>query len=154
MDIASKRQIAIEILEENLEFRISTIQSEFNLYKESAANETKSTAGDKHDTSKSMMQLEQEKLGAQLQALKDQKKILQRLKEIELSDRIGFGSFVETENEYFLIGISSRSSMLSGEKKPLHFISIQTPIGQALQGLQSGSDIGFNGKTYQILNLA
>jgi chromosomal replication initiation ATPase DnaA len=153
MEIGSKRQFAIELLESSLESKIETIQSEYNLYKESAANETKSTAGDKHDTSKSMMQLEQEKLGAQLQALKDQKKIFQRMIEIKTNEQIGFGSFVETENEYFLMGISSTSSTMNGEKKPIHFVSMQTPIGKVLHGLQLGSRVSFNGKTYNILNL-
>jgi chromosomal replication initiation ATPase DnaA len=154
MEIVSKRQFAIELLEKSLESKIDTIQSEYNLYKESAANETKSTAGDKHDTSKSMMQLEQEKLGAQLQALKEQKKIFQRMKEIQTNPGLGFGSFVETEFEYFLIGISSTSSKMAYDKKPIHFVSMQTPIGKALQGLRIGSRATFNGKTYDILNLS
>ena len=51
---SSKAQIH-SILQKDLDKRIDTLQSEYKLYMESAANETKSTAGDKHDTSKSMM---------------------------------------------------------------------------------------------------
>ena len=50
----------LELCLQQVNDKINILQSEFNVYKDSAANETKSTAGDKHDTSKSMMQMEQE----------------------------------------------------------------------------------------------
>ena len=57
MSLEIKRQL-LELILKQIDDKINILQSEFNVYKDSAANETKSTAGDKHDTSKSMMQLE------------------------------------------------------------------------------------------------
>ena len=72
-----------------------------NEVKESSNSESKSSAGDKHETSKAMMQLEIEKLGTQLKEAE--------LKLLEF-DKINFnmnfqcieqGSLVETNRGYF-----------------------------------------------------
>ena len=45
--------------------KIEELSNALNTATESANNETKSSAGDKHETARAMMQIEQEKLGKQ-----------------------------------------------------------------------------------------
>lgn len=131
--------------------RINTLQSEYRLYMESAANETKSTAGDKHDTSKSMMQLEQEKLSAQLNQLKEQKKVLSQVDFSQKFKKVGFGSLVKTNQGNFFISISSRPIEISREI--FNCISVLSPIGRLMLNKLEGSEIKFMDKAYKILEI-
>ena len=54
------KQDLIAYCTEFVETQISHVQSAIDSAKESAQNESKSSAGDKHETGKSLMQLEQE----------------------------------------------------------------------------------------------
>lgn len=118
---------------------------------ESAANETKSTAGDKHDVSKSMMQLEQEKLSAQLNQLKDQKKVLSQIEVSKDYQKVRFGSLVETNHGNFYISISSRPIEINDEI--FQIISLISPIGRMMQNMEPGSRFEFMGKSYQITGI-
>ncbi len=140
-----------EILANDLESRINTLQSEFKIYMESAANESKSTAGDKHDTSKSMMQLEQEKLSAQLSQLREQKKVLSQIDPSKRHQVVGFGSLVETNHGKFYISISSRS--ITHQSEQINYISIISPIGRAMQSKSNGFEFSFMGKHYIIQDI-
>ena len=62
-----------------LEQQLSSIQDQINALKADLGSETKSSAGDKHETGRAMIQLEQERLGAQFSAAKRQWEVLQRI---------------------------------------------------------------------------
>jgi hypothetical protein len=58
--------------------KINLLKQTMNDLKESASNETKSTAGDKHETALAMLQIEQENTNKQLENLLSQKMLLQK----------------------------------------------------------------------------
>jgi hypothetical protein len=147
MSIDIKKQLLDHILKQ-IDDKINILQSEFNVYKESAANETKSTAGDKHDTSKSMMQLEQEKMGAQLADILSQKSVLQNISINKVQKTIGLGSLVYTNNGIFFLSVFSKPIIISS----LSYIpvSIQSPIGKELIKSKKGSSILINAKQYKV----
>lgn len=134
----------LEIIEEKL----GTIQKEFRLYQDSAANETKSSAGDKHDTGKAMMQMEQEKLGKQLKELINSKKILGSINPSILYKKIQFGSLVRTDSGLFYIAISLGKIQL--ELQEVFILSSQTPLGKLMLNKGVGASFSFNGKTYMV----
>ena len=101
------RQQVLEACQQDIEAKISTLNAEYALYRESAAGETKSTAGDKHDTAKAMMQLEQEKLGRQLEICLQQKRILEQVDAGKVCNCVEFSCIVETDAGNFFISISS-----------------------------------------------
>jgi transcription elongation GreA/GreB family factor len=150
MSIEIKKQLLEQVLK-LIDDKISILHSEFNVYKDSAANETKSTAGDKHDTSKSMMQLEQEKMSAQLSDILSQKKVLQTISINTVQKTIGLGSLVYTNNGNFFLSIFSKPIILN----QVNFfpVSIQSPIGKELIKSQKGSSIRINNKEYTILGI-
>lgn len=133
---------------EYIDNKYKTLQSEYKLYQESAANETKSTAGDKHDTSKSMMQLEQEKLGQQLNLLIHQKKILENMDVKRSTGKIEFGSVVETDQGNFFISIGAREIQADG--RIFIPVSIQSPLAKILDRHVIKDVIKFNNKIYTI----
>ena len=59
------------------------LQQRLNDLKESGANETKSTAGDKHETALAMVQIEQANIRKQLEEALAQKAILEKIKRFQ-----------------------------------------------------------------------
>jgi hypothetical protein len=128
--------------------RIQSIQEVLQSIEESRNNETKSSAGDKYETGRAMMQMEEDKnRGQLLQALQVQQELAQ-IDPHRLSEQVGVGSLVETtQGKYFLsIGIGKVS--LGDE---IYFcLSSQSPIGRVMMGKAVGDIVEFNGKTIKI----
>ncbi|NQY06029.1 MAG: 3-oxoacyl-ACP synthase, partial [Flavobacteriaceae bacterium] len=59
--------------------RLSALQDIIINVQESLQSETKSSAGDKHETGRAMLQLEREKAGKQLEALQQQQELLAKV---------------------------------------------------------------------------
>ncbi|WP_010519539.1 GreA/GreB family elongation factor [Croceivirga radicis] len=110
-------------------------------------SETKSTAGDKHETGRAMVQLEREKLGSQLAELEKMEKVLARIS--ETPNTIGaLGSLVVTDKATYYLSISV--GQYKGEKHTVYCISTASPIGKLLLGKKAGDCIEFNGKPITI----
>ena len=92
----------IAILEDKIQSLNLIMQEVTN----SANNETKSSAGDKHETARAMMQLEQEKLSKQIADLAEQKNEFDKIDFSKSSQKIIQGSLIETNKGYFLIATS------------------------------------------------
>ena len=134
-----------------IEEKINTIQKEYRLYQDSAANETKSSAGDKHDTGKAMMQMEQEKLGIQFKELVNSKKILGSINPSIRYKKIQFGSFIKTESSWFYISISL--GKISIESKEIFILSSQTPLAKLMLNKAAGDSFSFNGNHYKVVEV-
>lgn len=124
--------------------KLNGIQTEFDALREALLSETKSTAGDKHETGRAMAQLEQEKLSAQLA---ETRKSLDGLKQIDpdlTMQQIGFGSLVKTSRGYFLVSVGIGAIPVGSMS--VYCITAGSPIGQLLLGKSSGESIELNGK--------
>lgn len=131
--------------------RLDRIHSEIQKLNEGLLSETKSTAGDKHETGRAMLHLEREKLGKQLLDSENMKQVLSRIYPHQESPNIALGSLVTTNVAMYFISISA------GKFKRKHVevfcISTSSPIGQALLGKTTGDAIMFNGKEQIILQV-
>ncbi|PWL39964.1 3-oxoacyl-ACP synthase [Flagellimonas aquimarina] len=116
---------------------------------ESLNSETKSSAGDKHETGRAMVQLEQEKLGKQLFELEEIKRILQKVDIDKKSKKISLGSFVKTTAANYFIAISAGAVTI--KDTPVFCISASSPIAKLLLGKEEGDTFVFNGKENTIL---
>lgn len=121
------------------------IEGSIALLQASLSSESKSTAGDKHETGRAMIQLEREKLGNQLKQLELQEAVLRKIQTDKNSNLVVLGSYVETGNMHYYLSISLGEIML--ENKKVYAISSQSPIGALLLGKKEGESIVFNGKT-------
>lgn len=128
--------------------KVETLMAEYRLYRESSEGETKSSAGDKHETGKALMQLEQEKLESQLKKLKEFDRILSGMNPEQEMREIGFGSLVETNYGYFYISIPEREIDVDGMK--VYFVSLASPLVKAMQNSGKKS-FDFNGRNYEVL---
>ncbi|MEM9363863.1 MAG: GreA/GreB family elongation factor [Bacteroidota bacterium] len=130
--------------QDNLQFRRKMLN-------ESLRNETKSTAGDKHETGRAMVQLEQEKLGKQEKELEVLYEILQRINMDRPTPNVSLGSFVKTSSYSYFLAIFADAFEQAGEK--VFCISTASPIGQCLLGKKQDDTFQFNGKIIKILEI-
>ena len=111
-----------------------------------ANNETKSSAGDKHETGRAMAQLETEKLTAQLGEALKITELLYKIHPQEKHQSIGLGSIVHTNNGNFFI--SASLGKVEYNDKTYFAISSASPIGKLLIGLKINESFSFNGRGY------
>lgn len=134
-----------------LKKRRQILQNQLKQLQDSLTSETKSSAGDKHETGRAMVQLEQEKLSHQLLELEKSKSILQRVDTLQQTDRVHLGSLVQTDTASYFVAISCDAFQEKGSK--VFCISVSAPIAKALLGKKEGEDFTFNGKKHKILKV-
>jgi hypothetical protein len=122
--------------------RLQRIQNTIVGIQESLTSETKSTAGDKHETGRAMLQLEREKAGKQLAEVQKLQEILARIN-ISPSKHIHLGSLVITSQGYYFISISVGKLYIGDQ--PYFAIAANSPIGKLLLGKTTGDRFSFNG---------
>ncbi len=118
---------------------------------ESLTSETKSTAGDKHETGRAMLQLEREKAGVQLAEVKKLQEIVNKIDTSPSSAVIRLGSLVETSQERYFLSISIGKLMIGDQT--YFAIAANTPIGKLLLGKKVDDRIHFNGKDFKITKI-
>lgn len=119
--------------------------------KNNLAAESKSTAGDKHNTSRAMMHLEEEKISNQLLSLKKYKQVLAQINPKLLHKKVDLGSLVETNKGWLFIGIPLSWIEVEGNK--VMCLSLASPIGQMLKGKATGDQIVLNQQNWEILSI-
>ena len=130
------------------EDRIAAAQKAIEGAQASANEETKSSAGDKYETGRSMMQLEIEKNSVQLAEGMKLKQTLSLINPENTSDKILLGSIVVTGNGNFYIAIST--GQIKIDDKVFFAVSPVSPIGALLMGKKAGDEAEFNGKKFSV----
>ncbi|HEX8356274.1 MAG TPA: hypothetical protein VF610_02635 [Segetibacter sp.] len=131
--------------------KILTLQKTFNDLRESAANETKSTAGDKHETALAMLQIEQENVNRQLKDAMLQKAAFEKIDPLLQPVQITTGSLVQTNKGWFFVSVALGKIMVDDIN--VIAVSPQSPLGIKLKGLRVNDSIDINGLTYVILSI-
>jgi transcription elongation GreA/GreB family factor len=116
--------------------------------KESGSNETKSTAGDKHETALAMLQIEQANTRAQLQEVINQKDALEKINPAVTAIKIVNGSLVKTNRGYLFLSVALGKAVVEGIT--VIALSPQSPLGIKLMGLTIGNVAEVNGNKYVI----
>lgn len=141
-----KEQICQSVLQ-LLEQKVTIVQQRIASIQEARNNETKSSAGDKYETGRSMMQEELDKQGLILQQFLQQQADVLKIQKTKPSEEISFGSWVETNQGNYLIAVSI------GKVGDAFTISLASPLGKALKGLKKGDRAIFQNKEYQVKNV-
>ncbi|WP_332023222.1 hypothetical protein [Kaistella sp.] len=115
-----------------------------------ANNETKSSMGDKYETSREMVQQEINNLQVQLN---ENLKALNSLKLINTNQHsvIGLGSLVETEKGFFYIAVSLGE--IRFQEKKIFVISTESPLAKAMNGKSKEDEFILNNLKQSIINL-
>lgn len=131
--------------------RLQTIETTISSHQKALFSETKSSAGDKHETGRAMLQLEMEKAGKQLLSVQEMQEVLSKINTKKLSNKAHLGSVVETDSGNYFLSISIGKIIV--ETASYFAISIASPIGKLLLGKQIGDEINFNQKRIKILSI-
>jgi transcription elongation GreA/GreB family factor len=145
-----KYNIKSKILND-LDLKIQEISSAIISLTESRDAETKSSAGDKHETSRSKIQTEIDQLSKQLYQLLKQKNKLTTIDIHHNHNVADIGSLIKTDKGYFFISISWGRILIQDEN--YFVISIASPIGRLLKDKKKGDSIQFKNMSYDILSI-
>ncbi|WP_333818796.1 3-oxoacyl-ACP synthase [Ohtaekwangia sp.] len=128
--------------------RIVAAQKAIESLQISANEETKSSAGDKYETGRSMMQLEMEKYSMQLEETIKLKQTISQIETVVQTDTVQTGCLVTTNQGNFYISISAGLLKLGDES--FYAISPASPIGAKLLGLKVKDSFTFNNRSYTV----
>lgn len=128
--------------------KISLLQQVLTDLKEIGSNETKSTAGDKHETALAMLQIEQANTRGQLEDVLRRKAAWEKINPGSSAKQIVNGSLVKTNRGYLFISIALGKINAGGIDAIA--LSPQSPLGGKMMGLVMGDTIEMNGTGYFI----
>jgi len=114
-------------------------------------NESKSSAGDKHETGRAMLHLEMEKASQQFEVVSAMKDVLLRIDISATATHARLGSLVETNQGCYFLSISA--GQIDIDNKVYYAVSASSPIGALLIGKSQGDQVLLGTKTVQILSI-
>lgn len=131
--------------------RIETATEAIKVARDSSTDDTKSSAGDKYETGRAMMQQDIDRQTLQLGEAQKLRTFLERMEPENSSDTVQTGSLAYTNHGIFYMAISIGQVDLEGEK--YFVISSASPIGAQLIKQKAGAKFSFNGKNYEIKSI-
>jgi uncharacterized protein (UPF0128 family) len=141
---SSLYQLCLNFIKE----RIETAEFALKQAREASNDDTKSSAGDKYETSREMMQQDIDRNKRLLIDAEENQHVLSSLKDTPHSDAARNGSLVITDQGSFYLSISAGQLHIG---KDVYFaISAVSPIGKLLLGKVKGDKFDFNGRKYSI----
>lgn len=124
---------------------------DYELAKESRDSDTKSSAGDKFETGREMMQREMDKISASIDQSKNQLNFLSKINLNRSYSIVDLGCLIHTDQGIYYISIGVGKVEINAEI--IYAISLDSPIGQLLKGKRVGDELEFRGKTLTINQL-
>jgi transcription elongation GreA/GreB family factor len=134
-----------------LEHKRKEILNELQELYSAIANETKSSAGDKHETSRALMQNQREQTGNRLKETEAMIGALQQIDLQNVNTVIRSGSLVTTNKGNFIISIAY--GRFDTGDKAFYFISPQSPLALTMTGKKRGDQFSFSNQEYQIVDV-
>lgn len=116
--------------------------------REAMYNETKSSMGDKYETTREMLQQDINMNQQRLKEAKAQLAVLNQIDFLSSSEVIVPGSIVQTDKANYYIAISGGKLIVEGQT--YYVVSVASPVGQQLAGKGKGDRFSLNGVAYII----
>ncbi len=131
--------------------RIDTAETALAQAQEASNDDTKSSAGDKFETTREMMQQDILRNKKLLADATQQLALLKSLEATPPSEVVKSGSLVVTSQGSFYLTISAGQLAVNG--KTTFGISAASPVGQLMLGKRAGDTFAFNQKEFNILEV-
>lgn len=131
--------------------KIQSLETALKSLKDDIQSESKSSSGDKHETGRAMIHLEQEKLSSQLSELNNQFNILKRIDPNKNPQIISSGSLVETNDIFYFIAIPLGKLIIDNIQ--VYCISLNSPLGISLSGKRINEKYIFRNISYSICHI-
>jgi hypothetical protein len=130
------------------EDRIANATEAIKAARDSSTEDTKSSAGDKYETGRAMMQQDIDRQTLQLGEAQKLKTFLERMDPENSSDTVQNGSLAFTNQGIFYLAISL--GLVELDKQKYFVVSPSSPIGERLMKQKVGGKFAFNGKEYKL----
>jgi transcription elongation GreA/GreB family factor len=129
--------------------RIETAETALAQAQEASNDDTKSSAGDKFETTREMMQQDIFRNKKLLADAQQNLALLKSLVDVPAAEIVKNGSLVETSQGVFYVSVSA--GQLSIDGKTAFAMSAASPVGQLMLGKRVGETFSFNQKEYKII---
>ncbi len=145
-----EKEKLLKICIDKIQEKLDELNAELDSLQEILSNETKSSAGDKYETGRSMIH-------AEIQKKKQQKyewlEMLNICKQIipKQTNRVELGSLVQTHEFSYFVAVGLGAIKYEGES--IVAISPGSPLGRALWQKKVGDQFQVNGKKQTLLNV-
>jgi len=145
------KEAILEKVKELVEKRMNTSWEAMEAAKNSANEESKSSAGDKYETARAMGQLDREMNGRMYEQARQERLTLDKINPGINHLAVNLGALVETSMGVFFVAIGTGAIAVNG--KSIMVISPQSPIGQVLMKKITGDTFEFRGKIQQVVKI-
>lgn len=142
------KKLVFQSCHQQIRERVANIEVAIEQAEHAGADDTKSSAGDKYETTREMMQQEIERNQSQLLEAKKALFQLEQLEDINSNDQVVLGSLIDTNRGLFYLSISLGQLLVDGHK--VMVLSPASPLGQIFNGKNKNSSFSFNGISYTI----
>lgn len=122
--------------------RMKVLKKSLQGLSEDLENESKSSAGDKYETGREMINIEWNKLSTQLNEYKRLNSILDRLEKQSQGTTISMGSLVKTDQANYFISIPA--GLVKAGNEEYFAVGINSPIARGLLGKKAGEFLELN----------
>ena len=129
--------------------RIETAETALAQAQEASNDDTKSSAGDKFETTREMMQQDIFRNKKLLADAQQNLALLKSLVDVPAAEIVKNGSLVETSQGMFYVSVSA--GQLSIDGNTAFAMSAASPVGQLMLGKRVGETFSFNQKEYKII---
>ena len=134
-----------------VENRSLTISAIIKSAQNALQSETKSSAGDKHETGRAMIQLEMEKASLQLVSINQMNETLNKINFQSKDHTAKLGSLIITSIGNYFLSISAGE--INIKNKIFFAVSFSSPLGKVLLRTKQGDKLLFNGNQIKILEV-
>jgi hypothetical protein len=124
---------------------------DYELAKESRDSDTKSSAGDKFETGREMMQREMDKISTTLDQYKNQLNLLSKINLHRNYPVVDLGGLISTDQGIYYLSIGLGRIEINSEQ--IYAISLDSPIGQLFKGKRVGDTVNFRDNILKINQL-
>lgn len=145
------KELFLSALYSLVDDKVNSAMSAIESTTESKNSATKSTAGDKHETGRAMMERELALSSAQLRKAQVLKNELSKISlEVDVTS-VQLGALVVTNQGNYFISIGLGKVNVLGDD--CYAISGGSPLGIAMMGKQKGQKINFQGRNIEIIDV-
>ena len=149
--MATIKQQLYNLCHMHLEKGITEAMQSIENAREAAKNETKSSAGDKYETAREMMQQDIDLNKLRISALQQQIATLHLVEPDKVTPVIQNGSIVRTSQGNYYVGVSIGKLLV--ENMPYYTLTSSAPLGARLAGKKKGDKFTFNGRDFIIMEV-
>lgn len=146
-----KKQRLYALCNNYVQERVNNAQQQIQSIQQAANDDTKNTAGDKHETGRAMMHLEREKADLQLIEAQKLANMLERVNITNKPSTIQTGSLATTTQGLFFICIGAGKLKL--ESETVWAVAPTSPVAQAMIGKKPEESYSLNGREFKILEI-